>query len=43
MTFINGCHRRYGFLHFNYVIPKFYDYIEFIKSSKYNETDQYID
>ncbi len=43
MTLINDCHRRYGFRNFNYVISKFYHYIEFIKSSKYNETDQYID
>ncbi len=43
MIFINDCHRRYGFRNFNYVISKFYYYIEFIKSSKYNETDQYID
>ncbi len=38
MTFINDFHRRYAFLHFNYVISKFYHYIEFIKSSKNNET-----
>ncbi len=38
MTLINDCHRRYGFHNFNYVISKFYHYIEFIKSSKYNQT-----
>ncbi len=43
ITLTNDYHRRHAFHNFNYVISKFNHYIEFIKSSKYNETNQYID
>ena len=42
MKFINDCYGRYRFVHFNYAISKMYDYIELVKYSKYNETNQYI-